>query len=165
MTSRCLDIADGNVVVRAAANEARAHERVHAATPLQKGWLVPLPGIHWHADYCAQERQKCNGTKKVRRIGRSANSAFFGSSPCVELFTHALMKTNVLEPKSTRSRACSGSVSVAAERLPCPPRAAGTQRPFCMLCVHCPKCLENPHTVSCDLCAGCRACSMHGRGE
>ena len=145
--------------------------------PMKQGpWSVYTPPLHFNKAGCsfipaftgmqdfAQEHAMCNAGEKKLRIGRSANSAFFGSVRFVCQFTHALMKTDVLEPIRTRSsRACSASGS-AAKRIPSASSVTSTQRPFCMLCVHCPKCLENPHTVSCDLCAGCRACSMHGRG-
>jgi hypothetical protein len=58
------------------------------------------------------------------------------------------------------SRACTYARKDAT-RSSCQPAAStGTQRPFCMLCVHCPKCVDNPHSVSCDLCAACRVCSL-----
>gem|GEM_PF-2495964 len=80
-------------------------------------------------------------------------------------YTPALMKTDLLEPlQACSTRACSVSNS-AAKRAAGTPGVKSTQRPFCMLCVHCPKCLENPQTVSCELCAECRACSLYGRAS
>jgi len=70
------------------------------------------------------------------------------------------MKMNLPDAiQSLSSRACASSRGTAA-RLACETVASPGQRPFCMLCVHCPKCLDKPNEVSCELCAACRVCSV-----
>lgn len=76
------------------------------------------------------------------------------------------MKSELLDPIQafpTRDRmtACATTSTTAV----CKPGVMGTQRPFCMLCIHCPKCADNPHQVTCPLCAACRACDMHNRAR
>lgn len=79
------------------------------------------------------------------------------------VFTHAkVMKTDISNVIQTlSSRACT-YVRATASRSVCQPAANdGPKRSFCMLCVHCPKCVDNPHGVSCELCAACRVCSLN----
>jgi len=69
------------------------------------------------------------------------------------------MNHNVLDSlQKLSSRACASSRSSTTEQLACEAVDSPVQRPFCMLCVHCPKCLENPKNESCALCAACHLC-------
>lgn len=71
------------------------------------------------------------------------------------------MKSKLLEPvqaSPSRDRMTTCAPSPASA---CKPGTTGTQRPFCMLCIYCPKCADNPHQVTCPLCAACRTCEMH----
>ncbi|MDH4452594.1 MAG: hypothetical protein QE570_05370 [Verrucomicrobiota bacterium] len=71
------------------------------------------------------------------------------------------MKTDVPTVIQTlSSRACTYARKDAS-RSSCQPAACTSkQRRFCMLCAHCPKCVDNPHGVSCDLCDACSACTL-----
>lgn len=62
------------------------------------------------------------------------------------------------------SRACV-FVGDELKRQSCTKGVRGSQRPYCMLCVHCPKCVDNPHAVTCELCAACRMCAMFRNGK
>ncbi|MEZ5385760.1 MAG: hypothetical protein R3F13_09615 [Prosthecobacter sp.] len=61
--------------------------------------------------------------------------------------------------RSLSSRACV-STKPAAKKQHCTPRLGTGQRPFCMLCVHCPKCENDPQNSVCELCAACRQCTV-----
>ncbi len=81
------------------------------------------------------------------------------------------MKTAALDAIQTlTSRACSFTPSDTS-RSSCGsptgmPPSKGQQTPFCMLCIHCPKCADKASgvAVSCELCQACHVCSLRGTG-
>ena len=69
------------------------------------------------------------------------------------------MKNDIVDHiRSLTSRACVAKKS-KEKKVHCTPRLGTGKRPFCMLCVHCPKCENDPQNSICDLCAACRQCS------